>query len=164
MIDLSAQVTQLEFGKLVGISQPAVSDLLSRGVLTAGCDASSWLLDYCAHIREQAAGRAAEGGLDLAMERARLAREQADKIAMQNAVTRDELAPRALLVDVLARTAPKICGVLEAIVPALRRRSGYSADDLVFVAEQIAQARNAIAAMKLEDLVPADAPEEEIID
>lgn len=112
---------------------------------------------YIRHLREQAAGRAAEGGVDLATERARLAKEQADRIAMQNAVTRAELAPRALLVEVLARTAPRVCGLLESIVPALRRRSGYSADDLAFVAQTIADARNAVATMTIDDVL-ADMP------
>jgi len=42
----------------------------------------------------------------------RLARAQAEKIEMQNAVTRGELAPKELLTMVLAGTAPKVCGLL----------------------------------------------------
>ena len=151
--DLTPRPTQAEFGALVGISQPAVSGLIERGVLVAGGTAGEWLSAYCAHLREIAAGRQAEGGIDLATERARLAREQADKIAMQNAVTRGELAPRALLVEVLSRTAPKVCGLLDAIVPALRRRSGYSAEDLAYVSEVIAKARNEVATLTLDEVM-----------
>jgi phage terminase Nu1 subunit (DNA packaging protein) len=153
VIDLSSQFTQGQFGELVGISQPAVSGLMSRRVLADGASGGEWLLAYCEHLREVAAGRGGDGAVELTTERALLAREQRDRIAMQNAVTRGELAPRALLVDVLERTAPRMCGLLESIVPALRRRSGYSAEDLAFVAQTIADARNAIAAMRLEDVL-----------
>ena len=153
MIDLSAQFTQAQFGELVGISQPAVSGLVSRRVLVDGASGGEWLMAYCEHLREIAAGRGGGVAIELTTERALLAREQRERIAMQNAVTRGELAPRAFLVEVLARTAPRMCGLLESIVPALRRRSGYSAEDLAFVAQTIADARNAIAAMRLDDVL-----------
>ena len=35
MIDLQAKITQSEFGNLVGVSQPAVSDMLARKVMSA---------------------------------------------------------------------------------------------------------------------------------
>jgi phage terminase Nu1 subunit (DNA packaging protein) len=51
---------------------------------------------YIRRLREQAAGRAAVGDLDLAGERAALAKAQRERIEMQNAVTRGELAPVVL--------------------------------------------------------------------
>lgn len=161
MIDLGEQVTQGKFGALVGISQPAVSELLARRVLTSGASAGVWLEEYCAHLREIASGRATEGGIELATERALLAREQREKIAMQNAVTRRELAPRELLTQVLAATAPKVCGLLDSIVPALRRRSSYSAEDLTYVSKIIADVRNAIAKMRLDEIIQVDADDDE---
>ena len=120
---------------------------------------------YIRHLREMAAGRAtSEEGLDLATERAHLARAQREKIDMQNAVTRGELAPKAMLTEALARTAPRVCGLLESIVPALRRRSGYGAEDLDYVAGVIAEARNAIAAMRLDDPVSEDAEGDDAFD
>ncbi|KQU64576.1 hypothetical protein ASC98_27655 [Rhizobacter sp. Root1238] len=80
-------MTQEQFGDLVGISQQAVSELLGRAILQAGQPAATWLRAYTKHLREQAAGRGADG--ELARERARLAREQADRVAMDNAVTLD---------------------------------------------------------------------------
>jgi phage terminase Nu1 subunit (DNA packaging protein) len=149
---MTAPMTQSEFGALVGISQPAVSDLLAREVLTQGAPAAQWLIEYCGHLRLVASGRQASGSIDLATERALLAREQRIAKAMQNSVTRKELAPRSLLTHVLANVAPKVCGQLDSIVPALRRRSGYSAEDLDYVAQVIAKARNAMAALRLSDL------------
>lgn len=153
MLDLSSTVTQKRFGELVGISQPAVSDLVLRGVLTDGATLGDWMLDYCSNLREVAAGRAAAGDLDLATERARLAREQADKIAMQNAVTRGELTPTIVLEQVLASAASKIAGILDAIPGLVRRRvPQLTSDEIDLVAGEVAKARNTVAAMSLADL------------
>ena len=130
-------------------------------MLTDGSTAGQWLREYCGNLREVAAGRLASGDINLATERALLAREQRDKIAMQNAVSRGELAPRALLTQVLAAAAPKMCGLLESIVPSLRKRSGYGAEDLDFVARTIADARNAIADLRLPDLI-ADTDDDDV--
>lgn len=153
MLDLSKKVTQQEFGELVGISQPMVSDLVARSVLSVGDEAAVWLLAYCAHMREIAAGRATNGDLDLATERARLAKEQADKIGMQNAITRRELAPTYLLEEVLAAAGARAAAILDAIPGAIRRRNqNLTAADIETIASEIAKARNIAAAISLGDL------------
>ena len=151
MIDLAVSPTQTAFGDLVGISQPAVSDLVSRGILRDGESAQQWLWSYTSHLREMAAGRATEGGLDLATERARLASEQADRVAMQNAVTRRDLAPVAFMEACLAQVGRQIASKLEAIPVNLKMRStSISEQDLTFVEQAISEARNAAAGMKLD--------------
>lgn len=153
MLDLSAVISQKRFGELVGISQPAVSDLMTRGVLTDGATLGDWLLDYCRHIREQAAGRATNGDLDLATERAALARAQREKIEMQNDVTRGELAPVALIEQVLTGAASRAAAVLDAIPGMVRRRVPLlTSDDIEIIAGEVAKARNTVAAMSLDDL------------
>lgn len=159
MIDLDAHSTQAEFGELVGISQPAVSGLVQRGVITEGATTREWLLDYCDHLREVAAGRSSDAdGVNLTTERALLAREQRDRIAMQNAVTRKELAPAYVLEEILARAGAKAAKILDTIPGELKRRvPQLSADDVRVVATLIAKVRNIAAAMCLADL---DAPDE----
>jgi phage terminase Nu1 subunit (DNA packaging protein) len=99
---------------------------------------------------------AASGDLDLATERARLAREQADKIAMQNAQTRRELAPVVLIEEVLTKAASKTAGILDAIPGMIRRRVPIlTADDIGLIAGEVAKARNMVAAMSLADLTDA---------
>ena len=49
--------TQAEFGKLVRISQQAVSDLVGRGVLIPGQSRHTWLNRYLTHLRETALER-----------------------------------------------------------------------------------------------------------
>ena len=152
-MDMTLRCKQSEFGNAVGITQQAVSELIARGVLTEGATAGAWLLEYCGNLREVAADRLGNGGLDLATERAMLARSQREKIEMQNEVMRRALAPKALLSQVLSAAAPKMCGKIETIVPTLRRRASFSADDLDFVARNIAEACNAIACLSLPEIL-----------
>lgn len=152
-IDLSSTFTQEAFGDLIGISQQTVSELHMRGVLEPGGSAGEWLRSYTSHLREMAAGRAASGDLDLAGERARLAKAQADRVEMQNAVTRGELAPVVLLEEVLTAAASKVAGVLDAIPGMVRRRVPLlTADDIDLIAGEVAKARNTVAGMSLADL------------
>lgn len=147
-VDLGVVLSQEAFGLLVGISQPAVSDLMSRGVIEAGQPAGAWLLAYTAHLREQAAGRGADG--ELASERARLAREQADAVAMKNAQARRELAPVGIIEEVLAHAARQIATVLEGIQPQLRRRfPDLTGEQLKLIAGELARARQLAAGVSL---------------
>ncbi len=157
MGDLSGPLKQAEFGALVGVSQQAVSDLLSRGVLSDGATGGQWLLAYCRHLREHAAGRATNGDLDLATERARLAKEQADRVAMQNAVSRNELAPVHLLEEVLAKAGARAAKILDTIPGTIRRREpGLSADTIAAITRDIAKVRNLAATVTLADLREED--------
>ena len=163
MIDLQAKITQSEFGNLIGVSQPAVSDMLARKVIAPGGTAGEWLLSYCNHLRETAAGRAAQGDLDLAGERARLAKEQADRVAMQNAVQRGELAPVAALESVLSATGARVGRLLDALPGQIARRApDLPADALTLIERDIASCRNLAAEMRLADLSDADdAPDDD---
>lgn len=159
MVDLSATVGQQAFGSLVGISQQAVSDLARRGVLADGGTAGQWLLDYCDHLREMAAGRGGDGAAKLVTERALLARAQRERLDMQNAVTRRELAPVAVLEQVLAATGSKVSKVLATIPGEIRRRCPQvTSSDLAAVGVIVAKAQNQAAALSLKVL---DAPDED---
>lgn len=157
VIDLTRPMTQADFGSIVGITQPAVSDLQSRGVLAPGATAGVWLLAYTEHLREMAAGRGGEGSFELARERARLAKEQADKVSMQNAITRGELAPAHVLEQVLARAGARAARLLETIPGELKRRlPSLGSEDIAAVARVVAKARNVAASMSLRDLEAGD--------
>lgn len=90
-IDTNKQCTQQALADFCGISQPMVSGLLNRGVLTANAIFAVWLLEYAAHLRKQAENR--PGGSDLANERAGLAKEQRIRAEMINLRERAEYAP-----------------------------------------------------------------------
>lgn len=118
-IDLDAPVTQQAFGDLVGISQQAVSELVTRGVLGAADPLGKWLEAYCRRLREQAAGRDVDG--NLAKERTALAREQRKGQAIKNRIAQGEWAPVGLLGDVLALGSAAIADRLDALPGQLRK-------------------------------------------
>lgn len=161
MLDLSVRITQQAFGDLVGISQPAVSDLISRGVLPKDSCAGEWLIAYCAHLREVAAGRG-DGSIDLARERALLAREQRQKVALQNAETRKEIAPRTMLVMVLARAGTKIGAKLDALIPQLKRIAPHlGPKGLALIEAEITRMRKEISELRLVDVVAEESADED---
>lgn len=151
MLDLEKPVTQEAFGSIVGVSQQAVSELLTRFVLIRDAPVGQWITAYCSHLREQAAGRAGNGDLRLADERARLASEQADRVAMQNARERKELAPTALLTAALAAVSSQLVGILDGIPIKLRRQvGGLTAEALKIIEAEIAAARTAAAKIEID--------------
>lgn len=99
--ELEARVSQDEFAAIAGISQPAVSGLLARGVLVRGGTALQWIRAYARHLEEAASQRQGDGALDLPQERAALAREQRTGIALKNQSLRQEFAPVAQLESIL---------------------------------------------------------------
>ena len=152
--------TQACIAEIIGISQQAVSEIERRGVCDRGMTLLQWWRTYTNHLREQAAGRLASGDLDLATERAALARAQRERIEMQNAVTRRELAPAFLLEEILSSAGAKMGAIFDAIPGAIRRRNqALTAADLETIATEIAKARNIAAAMTLDDLIDTAALE-----
>jgi phage terminase Nu1 subunit (DNA packaging protein) len=151
-------MTQAAFGNLVGVSQQAIGALVARGVLDLGAPGLQALHVYCSHLREQAAGRAATGDLDLATERAGLAKAQKERIEMQNAITRKELAPVVLIEEVLSKAGARVAGMFDAIPGAVRRRvPSLSSEEVNNIAREIARVRNIVAAISLADLREQDA-------
>lgn len=154
---LATRVSQAEFAQAVGVSEARVSQLAGEGLLRSGATAGEWLAAYCERLRQQAAGRDPDG--ELSVERARVARETADKIAMQNALTRRELVPLAALEAVLTAVAQRIVQKLDAVVPLLRRtHPSLPASALAQVAKALNDCREDCARVNLAD---ADAPDDE---
>lgn len=156
-MNLDKPCTQTEFGSLVGMGQPAVSDLLSRGVIQPGQTARTWLEDYCSHLREMAAGRGMDG--ELAYQRAEAARVGRERNEIKLALERNIFAPVSLLEQVLATVGRKIVGVLEPLPGKLQKLCPtLTPDDLVLIQREIAHACDAAAQASLAIL---DEPEEE---
>lgn len=122
VLDLDAVASQVLFGELVGVSQQAVSALQSEGKLPVGATLRELLLAYCHRLREQAAGRMGDevGGLDLAQERAALAREQRKSVELKNALMRGEYASITLLSEVLASASQAVAERFEHLPGQLR--------------------------------------------
>lgn len=136
---LDETCTQADFGALVGIGQPAVSDLLSRGVIKPGQTAGQWLLDYTSHLREQAAGRGMDG--ELAYQRSELARVNRERAEIKLALERKEYAPVQLLEQVLATIGRSIAGALEPLHSSLAKRCpALTPEDLRHIQTEVSKA------------------------
>ena len=151
IINLNERATQKKFADLIDVSEAAVSDLVKRGVILKDHPLGEWLHRYCSHIREQAAGRATTGGLDLATERAALAREQTIRIELQNAISRREYAPIDAMESGLADLMSRIAKQFDSIPGKLRVKSDkLTADDLDVVSGVIASIRNEMAGWNID--------------
>ena len=120
-----------ELAELFGISVAAVRSHADAGHIVRAGIRGRYLRDesirkYCAHLRGMAAGRGGEIQSNLAQERARLAREQADERAMRNAVSRGEMVAAS---DVLARWRATLI-VLRSRLLAVPSRVGARAPHL----------------------------------
>lgn len=119
MKKISAEIV----GRHIGISAVRVRELRRAGVMPASGDLDAQRLAYIEHLRAQAAGRASAGDLDLAQERAALAREQrmktemerrklegqlVDVQAVRRAVASMVTATRNSLLQIGARLAPVV--------------------------------------------------------
>lgn len=117
---------RIEVAAALGVNDRTVGDLVSRGILPDAPGRGQWDIAACtrayiAHLREQAAGRAGDGELDLVEERARLAKEQADRHEMENAVRRGELLERAhvdaAVIGAFARVRARLLAIPSKLAP-----------------------------------------------
>lgn len=154
-MSLSSTCTQAEFGAMVGIGQPAVSEHLAAGVLIPGDTAGAWLLDYTGHLREQAAGRGADG--ELAYQRSELARVSRERAEIKLSLERKEFTSVDLIEQVIAYIASQIRDHLQALPVALKLRCPHlSGDDLKIVETIVAETLNLAASMSLASLSAMD--------
>lgn len=154
-MNLTETCTQQEFGDLVGISQPAVSVHLASGEMIPGETAGEWLHDYCEHLREQAAGRGADG--ELAYQRSELARVSRERAEIKLALERKESAAVNLLEQIIAHVSSQIRDHLQALVVQLKMRCPHlSAEDLKIAETIVFETLNLAASMSLASLSAMD--------
>lgn len=137
-------VTQTAFAAMVGITQPSVSGLLTRGVLRYGAPLGEWIISYTEHLRQVGEDRGETGELQL--ERARLLREQTDAIATANAARRAKYAPTVLMEAIVANIGAQIAAELDQVLPdVLRRFPQVNGAPAEFIRERLRIAREAAA-------------------
>jgi terminase small subunit / prophage DNA-packing protein len=119
MIDVHSPCTQAQFGELVNISQQKVSQLLADGTIKAGDSLGVWLIDYVGNLREQAAGRGADG--ELAFQRSEFARVSRERAEIKLALERREYAPVSLLTVALATVGRQLASGLESLPAELHK-------------------------------------------
>ena len=141
---IKGKFSQKEFGMLIGITQPAVAELINKGIIKKGSAGKAWLKSYCKHLREQAAGRT--GGL--AHERTRESKERADGLALKNKIEREEYAPISIITEALASVGSQIAGILETIPVRLKRQAKLKTSQIQIIEKEIVKVRNIAAAVK----------------
>lgn len=143
--DLNGRPTQAALARITGLTAPRINQIHSAGHLD-GETLGDWLKCLVQRLGESAGGRAGE----LADERARLAAAQADRVEMQNAVSRGELAPRGALEATLADASRQVVAILDGVPSQVKRASsGIKARELDVVKREIDKARAAIADIRL---------------
>lgn len=153
--DFSAPCTQQQFADLVGISQPAVSDHLAAGVLQAGQTMGQWHSAYVSHLREQAAGRGADG--ELAANRAKESYTRNQLLESRLAERRREVAPVNIIEQVLAHVGSQIRGTLEPLHITLKMRCPQlTADDIKIIETEVSTACNLAVSTSMASLSALD--------
>lgn len=145
VVDLSAAFSQTVLAGMVGVTQPAISAMVTDGKIPADGTLAEVLQAYCQRLRDQAAGRLGEGagGLDLVQERAALAREQRIGQAIKNGVARKEFGPVGLLADVLGTAASAVVDRFDHLEGVLAKSCPDLPDEAkTAVLTVIADARN----------------------
>jgi phage terminase Nu1 subunit (DNA packaging protein) len=139
LIELDKQVSQREFAAIIGVSEPAVSGLIKRGIIQPEQSLGVWLLAYCSHLREQAAGRS----IELSEERAGLAREQKLLARIRKQKELEEWAPIANITLVLSKATAQMASIFDGIPIQLKRQfADLTAEQLNVIREELAKARN----------------------
>lgn len=96
-------------------------------------------------------GDGQEQYFDLEKERARESKERADGLAMKNAERRRELAPIKLIEFALSTVASQIVAIFDSIPLQVKKAvPGISATAITKIQVELAKARNAAAAVKVD--------------
>ena len=137
--------------------------MAERGVIPrSGSGRGAYLLEqavpaYCAHMQQLVNGGAGNAGL--AVERTRLARAQSEKIELELALARRQLAPISVIVEAISRSASHACDVLDGIPLAVKRRvPEVDHRVLRIVEEEILEARTIAASAKVPDSIRESPP------
>lgn len=148
-------VTQTEFADWIGVTQQAVSDMITRGVLQPSHSLKDWNRAYCNHMRGVAAGRGSDA--ELAKERAELTRINAQRAMIKLEIEQGETAPVAAIEQVLASVGRGIAGHLEPLPGAIHKLCpGLTPEALALVQRAVSSACDLAAQASLDLLVEPD--------
>ena len=151
----SGAVSGTTLARLLNLSERRVYQLAEAGVIPKGGRGSYPLVPavqgYVKYLQDKVTGGGGSAA-GLAAERARLARAQANKVERQNKEAERELLPAVVLAQVIGQTGARVAGILDGIVPAVKRRGGLTAVGMKVLQEEVLRARQIAASMSLADL------------
>lgn len=141
------QVSAEELGAWLGISANRVHTLGRDGIIPRDADKRfplrASIRAYCDHARAGATGRRADA--ELAAEKLRLAREQADKIAFANARARGELLDAREVAAAWRGVVVDLRAALLAVPGRVATRLGMNREEAVALDSEIRSAMEALA-------------------
>lgn len=140
-------VTAAELAEWLGLTPNRVHALGRDGVLPRG-DGKRYPLRasvaaYCAHCRSLAKGKSTDA--ELASEKIRLAREQADKIALQNAAARGELLDSRIVASEWRSIITDLRAAVLAVPSRVASELGFDRKATIVLDSEIRAAMEAIA-------------------
>jgi hypothetical protein len=135
VLNLKTKVSQTEFGRLVGVSQQAIGKQVSNGVLNRKHNLGQWLVDYCEHLRTEAAGRG--GNLQEQLSQARLEESQEKTMSLRQKRLVD--AGDLLILSDLEEVVLELPGLFQTsiisaasnIIDAIESKHGIELDELI---------------------------------
>ncbi|SIN74354.1 Phage DNA packaging protein, Nu1 subunit of terminase [Vannielia litorea] len=140
-------VTAGELGDWLGLTANRVHALGRDGVLPRSPEKRyplrASVAAYCDHARSLAKGKAADNAL--AEEKVRLAREQADKIALQNAAARGELLDSREVANEWRSVVVDLRAAILAVPSRVASRLGFDRKETAALDSEIRDAMEAIA-------------------
>lgn len=138
---------------MIGVSDGAITKLAKRGILLPDQTAKYWLLAYCEHIREMAAGRS----VDLTAARAAKASEEAQIKKIEKNKLLETWAPIENLTLVLSRVTGQMSSQFDQIPVVVKREwPDVSGEQLAKIRECLAESRNLLVSIGLDAIKNAD--------
>jgi terminase small subunit / prophage DNA-packing protein len=137
-MDVDVKANPNLFAAAVGMNARTVRRMLQVGELPRGGTLADWIAVYLQRLRDEAEHRLAAS--DLPGERARLARAQAERAEMQNAIFRAELAPVELVADARRQILGKVADMLATIPARIEQAGPHLVGELAPVRAEIARA------------------------
>jgi len=143
------ELKQAALAGLLGLSSRRISQLAEEAIAVrtgpGTFDAAATIQNYIRHQTGKAGNR--ESTLDLTAERARLAKEQADQIALKNTLARGETLDAEAVAQEWESIIADVRSAMLAVPGRLRRRAGSALDAAAIglVDHEIRDALNALA-------------------
>lgn len=139
-----SEISAVELADWLGVSERSISDYARKGIIARSGPGKFMLREsvraVAAHLREAASARGASSA-GLTAQRERIAREQADKLAMQNAAARREMVSAKAVADEWAGILRLVRSRMLATPSRIQQKLGHlSAHDLDTIDREIRDA------------------------
>ena len=162
--------SRAEFAEHIGVKNSVVNDLVRKSIIQersdgTGIDIDEARLDYIAHLRSVAGNKSGNpvADLNLSKERARKAKEEADRLEMANAQTRGELLARgdvdAAVTAAVARVRAKMLSV-PTKVAAEAMIASTPAEAEAIIRAAVCESLAELASTKVADLMAQESDED----